>query len=227
MITKSFSPSLLEPVPPWREEGLGVRSKGAVGEVYYIALDIGGSWIKGTSIEADSFDRIKETGFRELNIQKIESPIQKTTKAQDLISALGKMIAALGPGLGELAGIGISTAGIVDYTGTRVLKAAEHLQILKDENWIELFRQQVHCPVVLINDADAAAIGLAELNQLTGNKITGVMPVGTGVGFSVWRNGRRWRPGKVLNLLGSFQTPAGRYDEIAGLCQAGSERRGS
>ncbi len=216
MITKSFFPSPLG-------EGLGVRSEGAGGEVHYIALDIGGSWIKGTSIEADSFDRIKETGFRELNVQKTESPIQKATKAQDLIAALGKVIAAMGHGLDEIAGIGISTAGIVDYTGSRVLKAAENLQILCNENWVESFRQQVHCPVVLINDADASAIGIAELNKLHGDICTGIMPVGTGLGFSVWRNGRRWRPGKMLNLLGSIQTPAGRYDEIAGVSGLASE----
>lgn len=188
----------------------------------YIAIDIGGSWIKGASIPAASFDTIRKKGFKELTICKIESPIKAEASVHDLISALGELIRALGTDPGEIAGIGISTAGIVGYTGTQVLKAAEHLQILKDENWLALFRQQVRCPVVVINDADASVIGLAELNQLTGNKIIGVMPVGTGVGFSVWRNGRRWRPGKVLNLLGSIQTPAGRYDEIAGLTRLAS-----
>jgi predicted NBD/HSP70 family sugar kinase/phosphoheptose isomerase len=210
MIFLCFFPSTLEPVPHLREEGAG-------GEVHYVAIDIGGSWIKGTSIPAASFDTIRKKGFKELTICKIESPIQAATSVQDLISAIEKLIKSLGSGMEEIAGIGISTAGIVDYTGTRVLKAAEHLQILKDENWVDSFRQQVHCPVVIINDADASAIGLAEMNLLTGKKCIGIMPVGTGVGFCVWRNGRRWRPGKVLNLLGSFQTPASRYDEIAGL----------
>src|SRR5690606_28464989 len=71
------------------------------------------------------------------------------------------------------------------------------------------------CYSVLINDADAAAIGISELGMLSGNKTVGIMLLGTGLGFSIWRNGRRWRPGKMLNLLGSIRTPVGYFDNIA------------
>ena len=40
------------------------------------------------------------------------------------------------------------------------------------------------------------------------------MPIGTGLGFSIWRNGRRWRPGKYLPLLGSIRLPEGSYDSL-------------
>ncbi len=40
------------------------------------------------------------------------------------------------------------------------------------------------------------------------------LPVGTGIGFSVWRNGRRWRPGKRFLLLGSIRTPSESFDSI-------------
>jgi N-acetylmuramic acid 6-phosphate (MurNAc-6-P) etherase len=41
------------------------------------------------------------------------------------------------------------------------------------------------------------------------------MPIGTGLGFTVWRNGRRWRPGKSLTLLGSIRTPGEMFDSVA------------
>ena len=189
----------------------------------YIAIDIGGSWIKGASIPADSYTNWKANGFRDLNIRKTESPVHAAARVSDPVSALTGLIASLGAGAGEIAGIGISTAGIVDYAGNRVLRTAEHLHALQDENWLKAFRLQVRCPVVLINDADAAAIGIAELGKFRGNTSIGVMPVGTGLGLSVWRNGRRWRPGKIMNLLGSILTPQGRYDEIAGLARLASE----
>jgi N-acetylmuramic acid 6-phosphate etherase len=183
----------------------------------YLGIDIGGSWIKGTCISADSFGMCKDSGYTGLHILKTGSPMHASGTADDMISSLGQLITQLKTGQGDLAGIGISTAGIVDYAGKRVLKAAEHLRILKDESWIEWLRQQYQCPVVIINDADAAAIGIGELNKLQGDKSVGIMPVGTGLGFSVWRNGRRWRPGKILNLLGSIQTPSGTFDDIAGV----------
>lgn len=40
------------------------------------------------------------------------------------------------------------------------------------------------------------------------------MPIGTGVGFTVWRNGRKWTPFNSLPLLGSCYTPDGNYDQI-------------
>jgi N-acetylmuramic acid 6-phosphate etherase len=75
--------------------------------------------------------------------------------------------------------------------------------------------KQLHCTAAVINDGDAATIGLAETGFLTGNKTIGVMTIGTGLGFTVWRNGRRWRPGKSLTLLGSIRTPEGFFDSVA------------
>jgi N-acetylmuramic acid 6-phosphate etherase len=189
----------------------------------YLGIDIGGSWIKGTCIREDSFGEFKDSGFGNIIIQRVESPLHADCSMKELNSSLVKLIGMLGSGPQEVAGIGISTAGIVDYAGKRVVKTAEHLAVLRSEEWISTLKEQYNCTVILINDADAAAIGLAELGRLKGNKCIGVMPVGTGIGLSVWRNGRRWRPGKVLSLLGSIQTPAGRYDEIASVSKLACE----
>jgi len=189
----------------------------------YIGIDIGGTWIKGTLFDEASFIRGKLDVPNRITIKKIKSPLHGNATVDELSEALRELIACFGADNEEIAGIGISTGGIVNYEGTKVLKAAKHLNVLKTDVWRTEIEQQFQCIAILINDADAAAIGLAESGLLTGNKTVGVMPIGTGLGFTVWRNGRRWRPGKMLTLLGSIRTPAGFYDEIASASVLSSE----
>ena len=181
----------------------------------YLGIDIGGTWIKGTMIEENSYSNENFLKITDLDIKKIRSPLHANTTPNELIEALKALISAFQIASGEINGIGISTAGIVNYSGTNVLKTAEHLNILKNDGWKNALEKELHCTASIINDADAATIGLAETGFLTGSKTVGVMPIGTGLGFTVWRNGRRWRPGKSLTLLGSIRTPEGAYDSIA------------
>lgn len=176
----------------------------------YLAIDIGGTWIKGVVVTNDvPYDLSLQ------NVHKVKSPLQKDTSIEDFVRAMKELVALFDVTPNEINGIGISTAGIVDYHGSQVLKAAPHLNVLKNNNWKVLLEREFDCNVSIINDADAAAIGLAELGYLKGNKAIGIMPVGTGLGFTVWRNGRRWRPGKSLTLLGSIRTPGSDFDSIA------------
>lgn len=181
----------------------------------YLGIDIGGSWIKGTMLSEYLFDETKKNDFRDLNIQRVCSPLKPTATLTELAISLESLIEKFGVNNTSVKAVGISTPGIVNYSGRSVKAAAEHLNILKNKEWINELEQRFDCRVSVINDADAAMIGIAELGRLTGDRSIGIMPVGTGLGFSVWRNGRRWRPGKIPNLLGSIRTPAGSYDKIA------------
>jgi len=189
----------------------------------YIGIDIGGTWIKATLVDEAYF--LVSNGEKKLNIQieKIESPLHEGASTKELIDVLKKLIAKFGTNKENIRGVGISTGGIVDYQGSKVLKAATHLTVLKTDSWKIEIERELNCIVSIINDADAAALGISELGLLQGNKTVGVMPIGTGLGFTVWRNGRRWRPGKVLNLLGSIRTPTGIYDGIASASKLASE----
>jgi len=189
----------------------------------YIGIDIGGTWIKATLVDEAYF--LVSNGEKKLNIQieKIESPLHEGASTKELIDVLKKLIAKFGTNKENIRGVGISTGGIVDYQGSKVLKAATHLTVLKTDSWKIEIERELNCIVSIINDADAAALGISELGLLQGNKTVGVMPIGTGLGFTVWRNGRRWRPGKVLNLLGSIRTPIGIYDGIASASKLASE----
>lgn len=181
----------------------------------YLGFDIGGTWIKGVVVDEDFFQIDRNSKSKFLQIKKTRSPLHVKTTIEEFIEALKKLIASFKIDSKEVKGIGISTAGIVNYHGTRVLKAAAHLSILKNNSWQSILEKELQCCATIINDADAASIGLAEIGYLAGNKTIGIMPIGTGLGFTVWRNGRRWRPGKSLSLLGSIRTPAGFYDSIA------------
>uniref|UniRef100_UPI0032177C56 N-acetylmuramic acid 6-phosphate etherase n=1 Tax=uncultured Draconibacterium sp. TaxID=1573823 RepID=UPI0032177C56 len=192
-------------------------------DLTYIGIDIGGTWIKGISVGESFFaNGITSCGQR-FDVRKIESPLSEGSTDDEVIKALHKLIGRLIDATVKIGGIGISTAGIVDYAGKCVLKTAAHLSALKNNVWIKAMEEEYNCPIVLINDADAATIGATELGLLNGNNTIGIMPIGTGLGFSVWRNGRRWRPGKVLSLLGSIRTPSGFYDGIASASRLATE----
>jgi len=181
----------------------------------YIGIDIGGTWIKGAVVDDKFFQSDKLLKHRDFQIKKIESPLHATSSLDDFVETLNKLINSFNVEIEEITGIGISTGGIVDYGGTKVLKAASHLNVLKSDSWKNNLEKQLQCSVTIINDADAATIGLVETGCLTGNRTIGIMPVGTGLGFTVWRNGRRWRPGKALTLLGSIRLPKGNFDSMA------------
>lgn len=184
----------------------------------YLGIDIGGTYIKGTVVD-EKFNVISD----KFPIEKVKSPLHENATLSELIKALKELIACFGVANDEISGIGISTGGIVNYQGTKVLKAAAHLNVLKTDVWKTELEKQLQCNAIVINDADAATIGISELGFLKGNKTIGIMPIGTGLGFTVWRNGRRWRPGKMLNLLGSIRTPSGFYDGIASASKLASE----
>lgn len=191
--------------------------------MYYLGIDIGGTWIKGTLVNEQYLSREVNLKSNVFQIKLVKSPLHENATSFDLIESLKELIDSFGAESEKIGGIGISTGGIVNYQGTKVLKAAIHLNVLKTDVWKTELENQLKCSSILINDADAAAIGIAELGLLNGTKTVGIMPVGTGLGFTVWRNGRRWRPGKMLNLLGSVRTPSGFYDSIASASKLASE----
>ena len=163
----------------------------------YLLFDIGGTWIKAATAEsrADG-DIISET-------IKSPSPLTSNASADDLSQVLIELARQL---TSTPSAIVVSTAGVVNYHGSGLEFAAEHLSALLDRSWIEKLKKVFNCPVNLINDADCALIGAVEEGLVRGAGSLGLMVVGTGLGFSVWRNGRRWRPGWSYTLLGSVTT---------------------
>lgn len=182
----------------------------------FLGIDIGGSFLKGVAIDIEENQPVGDICrlVEKALLIRVPSHLGEDSSVAIFLEALTCLINRLVTD-SNLCGIGISTAGIVDYGGKRVTLAGKHLHPLTNPLWIEDLKNRLQVPVILINDADAAAIGAASLGYLSGNKTIGVMPIGTGLGFTVWRNGRVWTPGFSRPLLGSVYTPSGSYDELA------------
>lgn len=182
----------------------------------YIALDIGGTWLKGIVFTVEKgmpFSEIPAL-IKRLPYKKVKSRLDINASVEDFIEDLGKLMFLLVNSKDIVGGIGISIAGVVDYAGKNVTIAAKHLQVLMNNVWIAYLQRRFNVPITIINDADAASIGAAALGYLTGFNTIGVMSVGTGLGFTIWRNGRKWTPNYSLPLLGCVYTPSGCYDEL-------------
>lgn len=192
------------------------------GKLRYIAIDVGGSWLKGVSVAYMPGSDLKSVYGKVLQtpVVKVKSRLGEGATVEDFMLAIDDLLSLLDEGE-PVAYVGVSTAGLVDYKGSKVAFASGHLKALENDLWIKRLGEKVGAPVVLINDADAAAIGAAAAGYLNGFRTIGVMPVGTGVGFSLWRNGRRWNPHQTTPLLGSVRTPEGSYDQVAGMAAIG------
>ena len=183
-----------------------------------LALDMGGTWIKFARFGADG-------AFEEL--ERMANPCDE-------------------PGLGGVAfadrladeilhrtqgstpsALVISTAGEIDAAGHAYRYLAAHLGAMADPLWIVRLEERLKCPVCLINDTEALAIGAAEAGQIPQEGNVGILAVGTGLGFVTIRDGRWWKPSRSLNLLGAVATPGGTYDAWASASRRAKEAANS
>jgi N-acetylmuramic acid 6-phosphate etherase len=187
---------------------------------YLLALDIGGTWIKAAAVSVTEFEQFssdKKIALRSLfkKIEKSPFNFSGDSSADDFLTVIRDLVEKCTGKDARIAGIGISTSGVVNYHGTQIELTTPKLSILRNLDIKRLLESELDCPVVLINDNDAASIGMAELGYLKGSQTIGVICIGTGLGFTIWKNGRRWRPDSNYPLLGDIYTPQGNYNELA------------
>lgn len=149
--------------------------------------------------------------------QKAPSPLQADGTADALADVLLKLADAQGLGQDDRpTSIAISTAGVVNDHGNAMEQCAPHLAPLLDPRWLNRLKHRFpNGPIILANDGDCALLGAAEAGYLQGAQSIGLMVVGTGLGFCVWKNGRRWRPGRRYTLLGALSLGGRNGDQVA------------
>lgn len=180
----------------------------------YIGIDIGQTWIKGIVIDENvSFGDISSES-RKFDIVKIKNVIHYNYSIGEWIAFFKEIIKKLKVHAGEIRGLGISTSSVVNYSGTEILESPEFLSVLRSKRWNRILEKELKCKITLINDADATAISLAEIGALEGHRTIGVAPGGTEFGFTVWRNGRLWLPGKRYTLMDSIGISIGSFAAI-------------
>jgi polyphosphate glucokinase len=141
-----------------------------------IGVDIGGSGIKGATVDS-------RRGV--LTSERIRVPTPQPAIPEAVVAATAGVIAALGPDEGPV-GIGLPSP-IVDG----VAMAAANI----DKSWVgvnavEAFSVAVGRPCTVLNDADGA--GLAEMRFGAGKGVKGVvlmLTLGTGIGSALFVDG--------------------------------------
>ncbi|OGO32350.1 MAG: polyphosphate glucokinase [Chloroflexi bacterium RBG_16_54_11] len=141
-----------------------------------LGIDIGGTGIKGSPVETDSGSLISER-FR-LRTPRGAKPIP-VAEVVGQVALHFNWQAPIGCGFPAVirSGVAESAANInKKWIGTNVA---------------ELFAESTHCPVHVVNDADAA--GLAEVTLGAGKGVSGVVmmiTIGTGLGSALFIDGK-------------------------------------
>ncbi|NHN55942.1 ROK family glucokinase [Calidifontibacter sp. DB0510] len=143
-----------------------------------IGIDIGGTKIAGALVSGDG--RVVRSGKRE-------------TPAQDpnaLVQATSELINELADG-DQVAGAGVACAGYIDAAGTTVLFSPN--LAWRDEPFKQRLEEHVSVPVVIENDANAAAYGEYAHGAGAGDPDMVMVTVGTGVGGGIIIGGQLFR----------------------------------
>lgn len=141
-----------------------------------LGIDIGGSGIKGALVDV-------ETGVLTQERYRVATPRPSVPKAvANSIVQIADFFQWRGP-------IGCTFPSVVRHG---VMYSAANV----DESWIgtdgqQLFQEKTNCPVVVLNDADAA--GIAEMTFGAGAGRSGIVMVitlGTGIGSAIFVEGK-------------------------------------
>jgi len=147
---------------------------------YIIGLDIGGTAIKGAL-----FSESGEIAFR----NEIATP--HDSGQAFFIDTLCDFAAALSDGH-TVDAVGLGIAGILDPACTTLLESP-NMPALRGMPLKAQLEQRLHCPVIIENDANAAALG--ELRAGAGRGLSNFLffTLGTGIGSGLILNSRLWR----------------------------------
>jgi polyphosphate glucokinase len=140
-----------------------------------LGIDVGGSGIKGAPINVDK---------GELAVERYRLPTPNPSKPEDVAKVVAELVRHFqwqGP-------IGCTFPSVIKegivYTAANV-----------DPDWLgcngqALLQQHTGCPVLLLNDADAAGIAEMEFGAGRGHKGVVIMvTLGTGIGTALFVNG--------------------------------------
>jgi N-acetylmuramic acid 6-phosphate etherase len=184
-----------------------------------IALDLGGTWIKGAAQSAAN------PAAEGAEARRWRNPVGELADAGQFALFLEKVCRELAEGR-AIGSVCIATAGEVDALGNGYLATAPHLGLMGTNQWQAPLKAALRCPLTLINDAEAFVLGVAERGKLPRRGNVGVMPIGTGLGFAVVRDGRIWKPARRLNLFGSVLTADGTLDDLVSASAVAKEAGG-
>jgi glucokinase len=173
-----------------------------------IGIDIG-----GTSTKFGIVDKNGNVLF------SAHMPTREHEQVEDFIDELYEQVMDLvnkAGGIGRIKGIGVGAPNGNFYSGT--IEYAPNLPWKGIIPLAKLIENKFHSPVVLTNDANAAAIGEMQYGAAQGMKDFIMITLGTGVGSGIVANGQLiyGHDGFAGELGHCVVIPGGRYHEGTG-----------
>lgn len=167
----------------------------------FAALDVGGTDIKFAVLDGSAdivFDGRAATPQGRANIAIPEAA-----------ASIMESLLARHPGI---AGIGVSTAGVVDPGSGEILYAGGTIPEYRGTNWKSALGRRFGLPVSVMNDVNAAALGEWWKGAARGCPHFACITLGTGIGGALFTEGAvmagpRFRAGEIGHSL---------YDKDAG-----------
>ncbi|MEX6686739.1 ROK family protein [Danxiaibacter flavus] len=177
-------------------------------EALAIGIDIG-----GTGTKFGIVDKVGNVLFSSEISTKKHKTIE--TFIDELYDSLSVLIQKAG-GIGRMKGIGVGAPNGNFYTGT--IEYAPNLPWRGIIPLAKLIQDKFQLPVVLTNDANAAAIGEMMYGAAKGMKDFIMITLGTGVGSGIVANGQLiyGHDGFAGELGHTITIPDGRYHEGTG-----------
>lgn len=140
----------------------------------YIALDIGGTSVK--------YGLVTELGEM---ILSGDMPTNPGAGREQLIARLAETVERLRVADADIAGIGVSTAGIVDSSTGEVLGGIENIPQWKNVNVKQELESRTGLPTRVINDVNAVALGEAWKGAGRNQQTFFCIALGTGIGGAI------------------------------------------
>ena len=148
----------------------------------FAALDIGGTFIK--------YGTVSEKGEA---VTRFETPTEAHKGAAHLMDRIFGIVDSLIKNNADIAGIGISTAGIVDSGSGTIVFANDNFPGYAGVNIKETLEKKFRLPVLVNNDVNCAALAELWVGAARGRNTFFCMTVGTGIGGAVVIDGKLFR----------------------------------
>lgn len=161
------------------------------GSALYIGLDLGGTTLKGALV----------TTAGELTHEaRVPSEQVQSKRLWEQMLDLVRELREIEPNR-KVAGIGIGVPGLVNQQTGRI-EVLTNLPELSDINVIAEMHRETGLPVVLDNDANAAAYGELKVGAARGRRNVFFVTLGTGIGSGIIIDGRIYRG--TMGFAGEF-----------------------
>jgi glucokinase len=149
------------------------------------AVDLGGTNLRAANI--DSSGRVH---------QRIKFPTPDSDRAEDIVDAIASAIerceAEAANRAGRIEAVSVVVPGSV-HAQTRAIVNAPNVPAIVDFGLAEALETKLQRPVLIENDANAAALGEMWQGAARGYHTIVCLTLGTGVGSGIILNGELWR----------------------------------